>query len=143
MTEAREQFTIGQLATRSGVKLETIRYYEKTGLLSAPPRSASGYRVFDNTYLQRLRFIRRSRKLGFSLAEIAELLKLVDGGDYTCSDMKKTTLRQADVIHGRIRDLQRLEESLRDIASNCSGTSIPECPIVDALLAPDDRTTTI
>ncbi len=78
-----QHFGIGALSTRTGVNIETIRYYEREGLLPHPPRTAGGHRSYSEDHLKRLTFIRRSRELGFSIAEIRGLLALVDGGSYT------------------------------------------------------------
>ena len=80
-------YSIGQLAERTSVNLETIRYYERIGLMPAPPRTEGGHRVYDRNHLKRLGLIRRSRELGFSIEEIRALLRLVDGGDYTCAEV--------------------------------------------------------
>ena len=125
--------TIGRLAQSSGVNLETIRYYERIGLMPAPRRTEGGHRVYDRTHVRRLGFIRRSRELGFSLNEIRTLLSLVDGGDYTCAEVRDMTLRHLADIRSKITDLRRLERSLRDMAAQCSGDTVPECPIIDVL----------
>ena len=83
---------LGDLSAQTDCKTETIRYYEKIGLLPEPARSASGYRDYGDDHLKRLSFIRRCRELGFKIDEIRGLLELVDDGDYTCSDVKKITL---------------------------------------------------
>jgi len=124
---------IGQLSEQATCKIETIRYYERIGLLPAPARSVGGYRLYDETHLRRLSFIRRSRELGFTIEEIRGLLDLVDGGNYTCSDMKTITLEHVESIRQKIADLKKLEKTLSRIASQCTGGTKPECPIVDAL----------
>lgn len=126
---------IGQLSEHTDCKIETIRYYEKIGLLPEPARSAGGYRVYAEDHLKRLSFIRRCRELGFTIDEIRDLLDLVDGGSYTCSDVKAITLEHVDSIRKKISDLKKLEKTLSKIASQCSGNSTPECPIIDALFA--------
>ena len=124
---------IGQLSTQTGCKIETIRYYEQIGLLPAPARSDGGYRIYDENLLKRLSFIRRSRELGFTIEEIRGLLNLVDGGDYTCSEVKTITLKHVESIRQKIADLKKLEKTLSRIASQCAGDATPECPIIDAL----------
>ena len=124
---------IGALSQQTNCKVETIRYYEKIELLPEPGRSTGGYRVYDNEHLKRLVFIRRSRELGFTINEIRTLLQLVDGGDYTCSDIKTLTLEHIQTITQKIVDLKKLQKTLTKIASQCSGDSLPECPIIDAL----------
>jgi len=125
---------IGQLSEQTDCKIETIRYYERIGLLPAPARSEGGYRIYDDDHRRRLSFIRRSRELGFTIDEIRGLLDLVDGGNYTCSDVKTITMEHVDSIRKKIADLKKLEKMLSRIASQCAGDATPECPIIDALL---------
>jgi MerR family mercuric resistance operon transcriptional regulator len=129
---------IGQLSEKTDCKIETIRYYERIGLMPEPARSASGYRLYDESHLKRLSFIRRSRELGFAIEEIRGLLNLVDGGRYTCSDVKTITLEHVETIRQKIRDLKKLEKTLSHIASQCTGKETPECPIIDALFESKD-----
>jgi len=124
---------IGQLSEQAECKIETIRYYERIELLPEPNRSEGGYRIYDENQLKRLVFIRRSRQLGFTIEEIRELLKLVDGGSYTCSDVKSITMEHVQDIRQKITDLKKLEKTLTHIASLCAGNATPECPIIDAL----------
>lgn len=126
-------YSIGQAAERTGVNLETIRYYERIGLMPAPPRTRGGRRVYSWNHMKRLGFIRRSRELGFSIAEIRTLLRLVDGGKYTCAEVRDITLEHAKEVQRKIADLRRLERSLKEMAGKCTGESVPECPIVDVL----------
>lgn len=128
-------FGIGPLSERSGVKVETVRYYEREGLLPEPPRTSGGHRSYDESHLRRLTFIRRARELGFSMAEIRDLLALVDGGSYTCGEVKTMTMDHAKSIRRKIADLRRMEKTLLDISSRCEGGALPECPIIDALQA--------
>lgn len=123
----------GQLSDKANCKIETIRYYEKIGLLPEPSRSDSGYRNYDEVHLKRLVFIRRSRELGFTIEEIRVLLQLVDGGGYSCADINAIAMEHISGIRQKISDLKKLEKTLSQIASQCSGDSAPECPIIDAL----------
>ena len=132
--ENTRHFGIGALSEQTGVNIETIRYYEREGLLPHPPRTAGGHRSFSEDHLKRLTFIRRSRELGFSLAEIRVLLALVDGGSYTCGEIKALTLEHAESVRSKISDLRRIKRILLDISSQCEGGAVPECPIIDALL---------
>jgi len=134
MAKIAKQFTIGELSKRTGVNIETIRYYEKIGAMPNPPRTAAGYRVYGEDLLKRLTFIRRCRQLGFSMAEIHQLLDLVDAHGYTCGEVQALTLEHAEMVKQKIRDLKSLEKTLRGIASQCTGKKVPECPIIDALL---------
>ncbi len=129
-----QHFGIGALSTRTGVNIETIRYYEREGLLPHPPRTAGGHRSYSEDHLKRLTFIRRSRELGFSIADIRGLLALVDGRSYTCGEVKALTLEHAESVRRKIFDLQRMEKMLVEIASGCEGGTVPDCPIIDTLL---------
>ncbi|MCZ6560493.1 MAG: helix-turn-helix domain-containing protein [Gammaproteobacteria bacterium] len=137
--KAESGMQIGQLSKKTGCNIETIRYYEKRGLLPSPPRTAGGYRLYDSDHLKRLTFVMRSRDLGFSMAEIEKLLSLVDEHQLTCHDMHQQTLAHVGDIQSKIADLKRLERVLTEIASKCSDGTVPECPIIDALYEPLDR----
>ena len=125
--------TIGALSKHTGCNIETIRYYERIGILPAPPRTEGGHRLYGRDHLKRLFFIRRSRELGFSLEEVRGLLSLVDGGDYTCAEVRSLTLKHAGEVKRKITDLRKMERVLKDMASQCAGGEIPECPVIDAL----------
>lgn len=127
--------TRGELAQRTGCNLETIRYYEKVGLLPEPPRAANGYRIYDAAHEQRLRFILRGRALGFDIVEIRGLLALMDGGHQTCAEVKVRADRHLADIRAKIADLKRMARVLTQTAAQCSGDMVPECPIIDALAA--------
>ena len=122
-----------QFAQRTGSNLETVRYYEKIGLLPEPPRSANDYRLYDQSHVDRLRFIMRGRELGFSIEEIRGLLLLVDGGDYTCAEINSVAVTHLNDIRLKIADLKKLAVILEGMASQCSKGQLPECPIIDAL----------
>jgi MerR family mercuric resistance operon transcriptional regulator len=123
----------GEVAGRAGCNIETLRYYEQIGLLPAPPRSASGHRLYQHDLVTRVLFIRRARALGFALEEIRRLLRLVDGGAFTCTQVEQLALAQIGEIRRKIADLQKLEAVLQAMAAQCSGGSVPKCPIIDAL----------
>jgi MerR family transcriptional regulator, mercuric resistance operon regulatory protein len=131
--KAMDVLSIGKLSKQSGVNIETIRYYEKIGVMPAPGRSAGGFRIYEPDHLKRLSFVRRSRLLGFSLDEIRSLLRLVDGHCHTCAEVHALMLSHLAEIRGKIRDLRRLQRAMAEMAARCSGESVPECPIVDAL----------
>lgn len=130
--EARE-LTIGALSRRTGVHIETIRYYERIGLLPAPMRSPAGHRRYDEAALRRLAFIARCRALGFSLAEVRNLLRLVDDRSVTCAEVRQMTLAHASEVRRKIADLEALERVLSEMAARCHGNAVPDCPIIDAL----------
>ena len=122
-----------ELARRTGCNLETIRYYEKIGMMPEPPRTLSGYRVYGETHVARLRFILRGRELGFSIEELRGLLCLVDRGTQTCAEVKALTEHHLADIRAKIADLRRIEKVLATTAAQCSGEQVPECPMLDAL----------
>ncbi|QCF26483.1 MerR family transcriptional regulator [Hydrocarboniclastica marina] len=123
----------GELAKRTGCNIETIRYYEHIGLLPDPPRSENGFRRYEESHVIRLMFIRRARGLGFTLDEVRDLLRLVDGGHYTCAQVQGLALRHVDDIQRKIEDLRRMEQALKEMANQCSGDNVPKCPIVEIL----------
>jgi len=125
--------TIGELSKRTGVNIETVRYYERIGLMPNPARTEGGHRLFDGEQVKRLTFIARSRQLGFSLKEIRTLMSLVDQGDYSCDEVNALTRRHLDKVRAKIADLQRLAKTLEEISAKCDGGKAPECPIFDAL----------
>jgi MerR family mercuric resistance operon transcriptional regulator len=131
--KAMDVLSIGKLSQQSGVNIETIRYYEKIGVMPAPGRSTGGFRVYEPDHLKRVSFVRRSRQLGFSLDEIRNLLRLVDGHGHTCAEVHALMLSHLAEIRRKIRDLRRLQRAMAEMAARCSGDSVPECPIVDAL----------
>lgn len=124
---------IGALSRRTGVNIETIRFYERIGVLPKPPRTQGGHRVYGRDHLKRLSFVRRSRELGFTLDEVRGLLQLVDGGHYTCAEVKTITLDHLADIRRKIADLRRLERTLSDMAGKCKGGRVPECSVIDVL----------
>jgi MerR family mercuric resistance operon transcriptional regulator len=133
MTRIPQSSSRGELSKKTGVNKETIRYYEKIGLVRKPARTANGYRVYDVDHVKRLSFIKRCRELGFTLKEIAALLDLVDGGRYTCGEIREHTVTHLKDVDDKIRDLRRMQRTLREMVSECEGGLLPECPIVDTL----------
>ncbi len=125
----------GTLAKQSGVNIETIRYYENIELMPDPMRSEGGHRLYNETHLQRLSFIRRCRELGFTLKEIRGLLKLVDGGDYTCAEVRDLTIEHLDDVKQKINDLKKMQSTLKTMVSQCDGGLVPKCPIIDSLFS--------
>ncbi len=126
-------FPIGTLSAETGVNIETIRYYEKIGLIPAPPRTEGRQRVYDSTHLKRLTFIRRGRELGFPLDQVRELLGLVRGHELTCADVKTMTDGHVADIRRKVKDLKKLERVLTQLSAQCGGEAVPDCPILDAL----------
>ncbi len=128
-----DELSIGALSKRSGVNIETIRYYEKIGVMPKPGRTSGNYRIYGPENLKRLSFVRRGRELGFSLDELRGLLHLVDGHAYTCAQVRAMTLEHLAEIRRKIADLRRLARVMADTSARCTGDRIPECPIIDAL----------
>ena len=129
-----EKLTISRLAQLGGVNLETIRYYERQGLLPAPPRTAAGYRVFPREAARRLRFIKRAQELGFSLNEIRELLALRIKVGAKQADMRKRAEAKITDIEQKIRTLQAMKNALRQLTERCEGCGpLSECPILESL----------
>ncbi|MBU6297483.1 MAG: helix-turn-helix domain-containing protein [Alphaproteobacteria bacterium] len=128
-----ELLTRGRLAAHTGCNIETIRYYERAGLLPPPPRSRGGHRLYGQELMKRLNFIRRSRDLGFTLEEIRELLRLVDGRKYTCAQVESLAHQHVQEIGQKISDLRKIRNVLETMAAQCSGGKVPECPIIDTL----------
>lgn len=125
----------GELAKRLGCNLETIRYYEEIGLIPHPPRSGGRHRIYDAEHVKRLRFILRSRELGFSIDEIRALLAIA-GGHGGCADVYALTTQHLDVVKRKIADLRRLQRILSETAARCARDASPECPIIEALSTP-------
>ena len=126
--------TIGQVARRAEVGVETVRFYERQGLLVEPPRKESGYRQYTEDVVARLRFIRRAKELGFTLKEIAELLALRLDPDTSCAEVRGRAKAKIDDIDAKIQDLQRMRQALDKLVASCRGRGpISDCPILDAL----------
>lgn len=117
----------------TGCNLETIRYYEKIGVMPEPPRTSKNYRAYDEGHVGRLRFIMRARELGFSLEEVRDLLALVDGGAQTCGEVQALANAHLACVRAKIADLTRIEHVLSSTVAQCTGNDVPECPVIDAL----------
>jgi MerR family mercuric resistance operon transcriptional regulator len=126
--------TIGQVARRAGVGIETVRFYERQGLLDEPARKESGYRQYEEDVVARLRFIKRAKELGFSLKEIKELLTLRVDPTTTCAEVRSRAEAKIADIQGKIEALQRMKKALKKLTQTCSGRGpVNECPILEAL----------
>jgi MerR family transcriptional regulator, mercuric resistance operon regulatory protein len=127
--------TIGKLANTAGVNIETVRYYQRLGLLDEPTKPADGYRRYTAQQARRLQFIKRAQGLGFTLSEIAGLLKLDD--DSACADTRELAARKLALIEQRMADLAVMKEMLTGLIRQCdAGGSGKICPIIDLLAAP-------
>ena len=126
--------SIGQVAKQTGLGIETVRFYEREGLLEAPQRKESGYRQYREEVINRLRFIKRAKELGFSLREIKELLALRLDPQTTCADMKQRAESKIADIDEKIRMLQGMKKALVKLTLTCPGSGpTSECPILDVL----------
>jgi len=130
---SNNRLSIGKAAEMSGLNVETIRFYEKEGLVPEPGRTEGGHRLYSKDQVARLVFIRRSRKLGFSMTQVRQILSLVDREQVSCEAVKSIADDHIDDIRARIADLRKMERTLNRLSRECSGKDIPDCPIIDAL----------
>lgn len=129
-----QTLSIGQVARRAGVGIETIRFYEREGLLEEPPRRDSGYRQYPEEVVKRIRFIQRAKLLGFSLKEITELLMLRVDATTSCEQVKEHTRVKIAEVERKLVELQRIRQALLQIASLCTGKGpASACPMLEAL----------
>ncbi len=129
-----ETMTIGQLAKRANVNVETVRYYERRGLIARPTSNASGYRQYTPRDVARIEFIKRCQSLGFSLNEIADLLSLRVDPKATCADVKQRAEAKIADVEEKLEELARIKSALSRLAETCTGEGpSSECPILDAL----------
>lgn len=124
---------IGRAAAATGVSAKRIRYYEQIGLLGKPKRNSSGYRVFDRDDLHTLTFIRRARRLGFSVPKITGLLQLWQDQGRSSADVKRLVETHIDELREKIGELQAMADTLQHLADRCDGDKRPDCPILQDL----------
>lgn len=124
---------IGELARSTGVNIETIRYYEREGILPAPARAENNYRVYADPHRRRLGFVKRARGLGFTLEDVRALLSMIDGGDYTCVAVKSLGEAHLSDVREKIADLRRMEAGLAALVARCCGNRTPDCSMLEAL----------
>ena len=127
---------IGRVAQAAGVGVETLRYYERRGLLPDPPRTGSGYRAYGGDAVARVRFIRRAQDLGFTLAEIGDLLALRDDPDVNCTHVRRQANAKIGQVDGKVRDLLAIRDRLVALVERCREGEASACPIIEAF---DDR----
>lgn len=125
--------SIGQLAHAAGVNLETIRYYERIGLVAAPNRSQKGHRSYDASAVKELTFVRRARELGFGISDIRTLLMLAASDYDSCASIKEIATTHLTGVQSKIADLAKLENILRQTIGQCGGQQSPHCPVLDML----------
>jgi len=134
-----ETMRIGEVARQAGVNVQTLRYYERRGLLREPARRSSGYREYPPDTVRLIRFIKRAQELGFTLAEIEELLRLRSDQRKNCAEVRSAAIAKMEDIEGKIRSLQAMKRALGVLVRSCAGNgSIRECPILESLA--DERT---
>ncbi|WP_340148358.1 helix-turn-helix domain-containing protein [uncultured Sneathiella sp.] len=127
-----KNFGIGALSRETGCNIETIRYYERIGLIPEPPRSNGGHRSYSRDHLRQLAFVMRSRALGFSISEIRQLLSLMDDNN-SCEQLQSITVRHLKEINRKIEELTRLRSVLESAADKCAGGTATDCPVIDIL----------
>lgn len=141
-----QTYTIGQVARASGIGVETVRFYEREGLLESPARRSSGYRQFDESAITRLRFIKQAQRLGFTLREIKELLALKLDPDCSRAKVRDRAIAKVEDIDARINELKRMKKALTPLIVACDGKgAIEGCPILvamDSELTTTESTTT-
>lgn len=126
-------FSIGELAKATGTKPETVRYYERIGLLPAPARTGGNYRAYSRPHLERMSFIRRARNLGFSLDQVRALLRLADDREQSCAEVDRIAKLHLTEVDRKIADLVALGSELRQLIDKCRHGTIAECRILEAL----------
>ena len=131
----RKAYLIGAMSQETGVNIETIRYYERIGIMPKPDRTEGGNRQYNHDQLKRLFFIRRCRELGFRIEEIRELLQMVDGDNFSCGEVHAMTMDHLNSVKKKLSDLRRLEKSLKTMAAECSKGDVPNCPVIDTLFS--------
>ena len=124
---------ISAAATAAGLPVKTVRYYADIGLVSAPSRSASGYRTYDDASVRKLAFIRRAREFGFNIEDCRELLGLYQDHDRSSADVNRLASKRLEEIRAKQRELQALHDDLSHLVQSCNGDHRPDCPIIDYL----------
>jgi len=129
-----DRLTIGEVAKQAHVRIETLRYYERMGLVAPPPRNGSNYRLYPEETVRRVQFIKRAQQLGFSLKEITELLALRATLETPCADIRTRAVAHIDTIEGKIRALHAMKAVLTQLVAECPGQgAITDCPILASL----------
>ena len=131
-----DQLTIGDVAKQADVHIETLRYYERRGLVASPSRSTSNYRLYSQDTVRRVRFIKGAQELGFSLKEILELLSLRVEPKTSCEDIRERAQAKIKEIEEKIRSLQAMKQALAKLVTECSGSGpVTECPILESFVS--------
>ena len=128
------RLTIGKIANQAGVNTDTLRYYEREGIIAKPVRNGSNYRVYSEDAVLRVRFVKRAQELGFSLAEIKELLELRISEEASCGNVRDQAQAKIEDLDGKISSLRAMRRVLLQLVARCSGEGpVSECPILEAL----------
>lgn len=127
------RITIGELSRRTGVNVETIRYFEKVGTIAAPPRTEGGHRVYDEDHVRALGFIRRARELGFTPEEVRAILNLGGPGRAYCGEVREIAAHHLKEVRAKIADLVEIERLLASTIEQCSGGNDPDCAVIDMI----------
>lgn len=133
MPSRKGEYYIGAVAEMTGLNVETIRYYETVGVISAPRRASNRYRLYSGMHVERLLFVKRCRELGFSLDDAKSLLQLADASDRTCRQVGDIAERRLTEVRSKISNLRRMEKVLAAFVDNCPRDARPECPIIATL----------
>lgn len=131
-------FNIGEASSRSGVSAKMVRHYESLGLLPSIERTESGYRLYSEREVHTLRFIKRSRDLGFSMAEISELLKLWQNRRRSSADVRRIASKHVEELNQRMAEMEAMRRTLEHLIHGCRGDHRPDCPILDELQGPEE-----
>lgn len=132
--ESPRLIAIGRLAKQTGTNVETVRFYERIGLLPTPTRSAGGYRLYRTDHVKRLNFVRRARALGFSIQEVRTLLRLADERRRPCAEARIVAEAHLKDVLAKIADLRAMERALKDTVARCAEGTGSHCPLIEALL---------
>lgn len=130
-------FTRGELSRRTGVNAETIRYFERIGMLPAPPRTEGGHRIYDERHVRTLGFVRSARSLGFAPEEVRTILDFGGPGKASCAEVRDIAERHLEQVRAKIADLAEIERLLTVTVERCSGRSVPECAVIDMIENPE------
>lgn len=133
MDEIRPHISIGELSKRTGCHIETIRYYERIGLLRQPTRTEGGFRRYSLGELRRLAFIRRARDLGFALDEVRALLRLAENRSRSCAVVRDVAAGHLADVRAKIADLKKMERILQEMVLQCADGTLPDCPLIETL----------
>jgi len=133
MDDIRPQLAIGELSRRTGCNIETIRYYERIGVLRRPARTEGGFRRYSLNDLRRLAFVRRARNLGFTLDEVRALLRLADRRERSCAAVRNLAADHLNDVRAKIADLKKMERILHGMVLQCADGTLPDCPLIETL----------